>query len=125
MRCELFEDRPLLAGYPELRLHVPDLIIGRRSVTATLELDHTAGTIDCIGAGTVVMDRTGHGYTSSPGSFPVQLRGGRRTTIAVTLSPTGSDSTSHLYRVRAILLLNGHWFWASQTVIAGGFEIIP
>jgi hypothetical protein len=88
------------------------------AATAALILNYRAGRGYCFGSGAILVDGKGHGIVASPEVFPLSLGPGEQMTVRASLTPT-NGATAHLYRVRGLLLLNGHWLLASRHVIVG------
>jgi hypothetical protein len=121
LRCDLVEDLPGREDNPTLSMPVPAKIFpGQYHIE--LEIDNTAGGTTFWGAGAILMDRSGHGVSASPESFVVEVKGGEKFKTGVTLTLPGDPPVSHQYRVRAVILLNGDWFWLSRTVIVYGHQ---
>ncbi|NWJ44377.1 MAG: hypothetical protein HXX08_00715 [Chloroflexi bacterium] len=120
-RCDIVQDLPLVQGYPQLNMPVPQ-VIRPGSAIIELEIDNSLGEVDCLGAGAILMDRSGHGVTANPEIFTALVARGNSFKTQVTLTLDGNPPISHQYRVRALLLLNGNWFWLSRTVRVYGVE---
>ncbi len=123
LRCDLVEDLPVKANLPVLKMLVP-ATIRPGQFQIELEIDNSRGEKNFWGAGTILMDRSGHGVSSNPESFIVEIKSGKQFKTTVTLTLVDDPPISHQYRVRAVILLNGDWFWLSRTVVVYGRETL-
>jgi hypothetical protein len=118
IRCDLIFDEPAGADYPELTFRAPEFLPRHGSASAEITVRHRGKAADMIGAGAIVVDGTmDHPVCSDPAYFPIRLQPGGSFNTRVTLSLEGTELIPHFYRVRAILLLNGHWFLASRLTV--------
>jgi hypothetical protein len=113
MRCDIVEDRPLVEGFPVVGLEAPaELGPGeRRDVVITIE---GRGDARWYGAGGVAVAGTGHELNVAPAVFDASVTDGRARAVVTLSAPREGSTIAHLYRLRVLLLLNGHWHWASR-----------
>jgi hypothetical protein len=115
-RCDLIHDLPMIAGYPRMEFSVPHTLTASTPMTARLVLDHSRGEVDCFGAGAILVDGQNHGVRAAPATIPIQVPCGLRFETTATLSLAGPPPVSQMFRVRALLLLNGNWWLFSRHI---------
>lgn len=116
--CELINDRPEVAGFPIITLDVPDRIGRTRAVRAILTVDARACDVDWLGSAGVTVPFAGHALAVGPESASVTVQRGELRQFEFELTRrVDLERTTHRYRVRAVVLLNGLWFLGSRVAV--------
>lgn len=113
VECDLIADEPMASRRPAIELRAPARIRTGETMQAEVAIDNGDGAVDLLGAGCLVVDRKGHGVSTSPELFPVRVDAGESRKVAVSLACARPD-VPHAYRVRVLLFLNGEWTWRSR-----------
>jgi hypothetical protein len=108
--CDLICDGPADRDPLELELDRDETAgEGLRAVVRLPATRHAA-----LGAGTVVVDRSGHGLRASPERFRLRSAAGEAASASTELRQDRPAGAAHRYRVRAIVLADARWSFASR-----------
>lgn len=118
-RCDLIHDRAVAPDAPDVSLDVPERLPTGTAVPATLRVAAASDGADLHGAVVVTVDGTGHGVTGEPGVVEFDVPAGGRRDLVATLTVRTRPERPHLWRVRALCLLNGAWSLVSRQVRVG------
>jgi hypothetical protein len=123
LRCEIIHDLPGEGPVPGIDFHPPErLAVG--SAGASIELHNEKGDTDLLGAGAILVEGRSNGVASSPHLFRVHVPAGTSRSYSTTLTLAEPPKVEQLYRIRSILLLNGHWMLASRLIPVRAGEFV-
>lgn len=118
LRCDLLADWPNVPNDPpRIALAVPSTLTGGSEASAEVTVDNELGTTMWAGAGGVVVDTQHHGVITIPKKFKLSLLPHGTLRFKVRLVATDPSPVAHVYRAKALLLLNGLWFLASRHIL--------
>ena len=112
--CGLIEDN-YVNNPIKITLKVPSRFCGRSQTLAELHFDNLNKSSTRMISGNILVDSVGHFIEVNP-SFSIELKPGKKETIAVALGGRSPHFIAHKYYVRAPILIDGRWVLLSRLV---------
>ena len=97
-----------------LSLDSPFELSSNSSCEVLLTIKNANASIPTIGAALIGVDGIGHGIASQPPLHPVIVGPGEVVSCKTQLISPRRPKTAHQFYLRAIVLLNGRWWWLSR-----------
>jgi hypothetical protein len=116
-RCDLCEDRPAGNVVPKVALDLGPTVAPGSPNEVVLTLNAADTEWDSFGAGCVLVEGKGHGVRAEPARFQFSVAARGCLAVRSTLSLAQQPLVPHRYRVRALLLINGLWYFRSRNVM--------